>query len=83
MNSTLPTLDKSFVQKQHDRLTKLRQELLGAIRREESEETGIEAASVAEAHESEDDARRLTLLDTGGATAARSQQRLTQIERAL
>lgn len=83
MNSTWPTLDKSFVQKQQDRLTRLRQALLTAIRTEESEETGINAASAAEAHESEDDAQRLALLETDGATGARSQQRLTQIERAL
>jgi DnaK suppressor protein len=83
MNKPLPALDKSFVQKQRDQLTRLRQELLSALRGEESEESGISAASAAEAHEAEDDAQKLALLEIGGAAGARSQQRLTQIERAL
>jgi DnaK suppressor protein len=83
MSSTSPTSDRSFLQKQRDRLTKLRDELLSSIRSERSEESAINAASVAEAHESEDDAQRLALLEIEGTAAARSQQRLTQIERAL
>jgi DnaK suppressor protein len=83
MSTKLPPLDKAFVQKQRDRLTKLRQQLSSATRREESEEAGINTTSVAEAHESEDDAQRLALLEIEGEVGARSQQRLTQIERAL
>ena len=83
MNSKSSALDTSFIQKQRDRLTKLRQQLLSAAHTEESEETGINAASIAEAHEAEDDAQRLALLEIDGATGARNQQRLTQIERAL
>ncbi len=79
----MSTLDKSFVQQQRDRLTKLRQELLTAKRSEESEVTGINAQAAGEALEFEDDAQKLELLDVGGAVGARSQERLTQIERAL
>jgi DnaK suppressor protein len=83
MNSKLPPSDETFIQKQRDRLTKLRQELLSATQSEGIEETGINAASAAAAHESEDDAQRLALLEIDGATGARNRQRLAQIERAL
>jgi DnaK suppressor protein len=83
MNSKSPALDASFIQKQRDRLTKLRQELLSATRSGQSEESGINAASAAEAHEYEDDAQRLALLEVDAAAEARNQQRLAQIERAL
>ncbi len=45
--------------------------------------TGINAQAVGEAHEFEDDAQKLELLDVDGAVSARSQERLTQIECAL
>jgi DnaK suppressor protein len=83
MNSTLPASDRSFVQRQRDRLTRLRQQLLSAMRSDESEETGIDTASVAGADEFEDAAQRLALLDIDETERARSQQRLAQIERAL
>ncbi len=83
MNSKSPALDTSFIQKQRERLSKLRQQLLSATRSEQSEEAGINATSAAEAHESEDDAQRLALLEVEGAAGVRSQQRLAQIERAL
>jgi DnaK suppressor protein len=83
MNSKSPALDATFIQKQRDRLTKLRQQLLSATQSEQSEEIAINATSAAEAHEFEDDAQRLALLEVEGAAEARSQQRLAQIERAL
>jgi len=83
MNSKTPALDRSFIQKQRDRLNKLRQQLLSATQREETEGNAINATSVAEAHEAEDDAQRLALLEVDGAAGVRNQQRLTQIERAL
>jgi DnaK suppressor protein len=83
MISRLPALDELFIQKQRNRLTKLRQELLSATQSEQSEETGLNTASSAAAHEYEDDAQRLALLEIDGATGARNQQRLAQIERAL
>jgi DnaK suppressor protein len=83
MNSKSPALDASFVQKQRDRLTRLRQELISATQSEQSEESGINAASAAQAHESEDDAQRLALLEVDAAAEVRNQQRLALIERAL
>jgi DnaK suppressor protein len=83
MTSTKPTLDKSFIQKQHHQLTKLREQLLAASRTREAEETGIHTESAGEAHEAEDDAQKLALLELDGNAIAYSAQRLAQIERAL
>jgi DnaK suppressor protein len=83
MNSKSSALDTSFIQKQRNRLTKLREQLLSATRSEQSEESGINATSAAEAHESEDDAQRLALLEVDAAAGVRNQQRLAQIDRAL
>ena len=79
----MPASDELFIQKHRDRLTKLRRELLSATQSEQSEETGLNAASTAAAHEYEDDAQRLALLEIDGATGARNQQRLARVERAL
>jgi len=83
MTSTKPTLDQAFIQKQHRLLTKLREQLLAASRTGEAEETGIHTQSAGEAHEAEDDAQKLALLELDGNAIARNAQRLEQIERAL
>jgi DnaK suppressor protein len=83
MTSTKPTFDKAFIQKQHQQLTKLREQLLAASRTREAEETGIHTESAGEAHEAEDDAQKLALLELDGNAIARNAQRLEQIERAL
>jgi DnaK suppressor protein len=83
MNSKSPTLDKAFIQKQRQQLTKLRQQLLTTTQAEEAEEAGIHSQSIGEAHESEDDAQKLALLEVEGIGVARNAQRLAQIERAL
>jgi DnaK suppressor protein len=83
MNRNMPTLDNAFIQKQRHQLTKLREELLRSARAGQTEETEIHSQSLGEAHESEDDAQKLALLEVGGAAVQRSMQRLTRIERAL
>jgi DnaK suppressor protein len=83
MNSKSPTLDKAFIQKQQQQLTKLRQQLLTTTQAEEAEEAGIHSQSIGEAHESEDDAQKLAQLEVEGIAVARNAQRLAQIERAL
>jgi DnaK suppressor protein len=83
IDSAPPTSDRSFVQRQRDRLTKLRQQLVRTMRHEEAEQSAINAAAGGEAREFEDDAQRLALLEVDGLAGARSQQRLAQIERAL
>jgi DnaK suppressor protein len=83
VNSKAPRLDNAFIQKQRRQLTKLREELLRATQAAQNEETEIHSQSVGEAHESEDDAQKLSMLETDGNLFNRSTQRLTQIERAL
>jgi DnaK suppressor protein len=83
MNKKMPTLDNAFIQKQRHQLTKLRDELLRTTRAEETEETELHSQSLGEAHESEDDAQKLAMLEVDGAAVRRSLQRLTRIERAL
>ena len=83
MDRKMPPLDNAFIQKQRDTLTKLREELLRTTRAGETEETEIHSQSLGEAHESEDDAQKLAMLEIDGALVDRSIQRLTRIERAL
>jgi DnaK suppressor protein len=83
MNSRVPTLDNAFIQKQRHRLTKLRAELLRTTQAGETEETQIHSQSLGEAHEAEDDAQKLAMLEVDGAAVQRNMLRLTRIERAL
>jgi DnaK suppressor protein len=83
MNSKGSALDKAFIQKQRDKLTKLREELLATTRAQETEEAGIHTQAVGEAHESEDDAQKLAMLEIDGIVLARAAHRLAQVERAL
>jgi len=76
-------LDKAFIERQRQRLTKLRAELADARRGEEAEEKEINAQSSGQAVEYEDDAQRLTTLELDGNLVARSALRLAQIDRAL
>jgi DnaK suppressor protein len=78
-----PKLDKAFIEQQRRRLTKLRDQLRQAAQAGEKEEAQIRSQSLGEAHESEDDAQKLAVLELDGAAVQRSMQRLTRIERAL
>src|SRR5579862_1921735 len=62
---------------------KLRDELLRSIRDAQSEETGVHSASVGEAHEFEEDAQKLAMLENEQNLIDRSRQRLRDIERVL
>jgi DnaK suppressor protein len=73
--------DQAFLNRQQARLLKLRAELSSSTGAEE--ESGIQSQSLGEAHEFEDDAQRLTLLDAEDAVISRNAQRLPMIERAL
>ena len=75
--------DKAFIERQRERLTRLRAELLDAAQAKEAEEAGINSQSSGEALESEDDAQRLAMLELDGNLVARNIRRLAQIERAL
>jgi DnaK suppressor protein len=75
--------DKAFIERQRQRLTKLRDELLQAMLGKEAEENEINSESGERALEYEDDAQRLTMLELDGNLVARNAQRLAQVERAL
>ena len=83
MSGKTSTLDNAFIQKQRQLLTQLREQLLRTTQAGETEETQLHAQSLGEAHESEDDAQKLAMLEVDGAAVRRNMQRLTQIERAL
>jgi DnaK suppressor protein len=83
MNSKTHPLDQAFIEKQRHKLTTLRAELLRTTQASETEEAQITAQSLGEAHESEDDAQRLAMLEIEGHVVARDLQRLSRVERAL
>ncbi len=83
MNRKEDGLDKAFIERQRQRLTKLRDELEEATRGEEAEEEETNAQSSGQAVEYEDDAQRLTTLELDGNLVARNALRLAQIARAL
>ena len=83
MNSKAEKLDKAFIERQRQRLTKLRDELVEATQGEEAEEMEVNSQSRGQAEEYEDDAQRLTTLELDGNLVARNLQRLAQVERAL
>jgi DnaK suppressor protein len=83
VTSKTPGLDKVFIQKQRLRLTKLREDLLRTTQVGETEENVIHTQSAGEAHESEDDAQKLAMLEIDGNLVERNVQRLARIARAL
>ena len=83
MNSKPERFDKAFIERQRQRLTKLRDELVGATQGEEAEEKDVNSQSSGQAEEYEDDAQRLATLELDGNLVARNVQRLAQIQRAL
>jgi len=83
VNSKTERLDKSFIERQRQRLTKLRGELAAATEGKEAEEKDINSESSGQAVEYEDDAQRLATLELDGNLVARNAQRLAQVDRAL
>ena len=83
MNSKAERLDKAFIERQRQRLTKLRDELADATQGKENEEKDISSQSSEQAVEYEDDARRRTTLELDGNLVARNARRLTEVDRAL
>jgi DnaK suppressor protein len=78
-----PRLDQAFLDKQRQRLTQLRSQILAVRAEQGREEAGANAEVSQQAHEYEDDAQRLTTLELEGNLAAVDEQRLRNIERAL
>lgn len=83
MNDKTSALETAFLHRQHARLVELHSALSGSTDADDLEERDLQDHSLGEAHEAEDDAQRLDLLDTEGALLTRSAGRLPIIERAL
>ena len=82
MNSKASKLDNALIERQRQRLTKLRDELADAVKGKVAEEKDITQSSE-EAVEYGDDAQRLATLELDGNLIARNAQRLAQVDRAL
>jgi DnaK suppressor protein len=76
-------LDQSFLDQQKRRLLALRGELLAVRQREQSEERGVNAEVIGQAHDYEDDAQRLDAIDVQEDLLAVNDIRLGNVERAL
>ena len=82
--ANVPKLDAAFVEKQRQRLSKVRAELLAAASDDESEEESVRSESAASgSREYEDDAQRLDMLEREGNLVVRDVARLERVDRAL
>ncbi|HWX81508.1 MAG TPA: hypothetical protein VNZ02_15505 [Steroidobacteraceae bacterium] len=82
MSNKPPKLDAAYLEQKRRQLMKLREELRGTSNAAEAEETNVTAES-AQAHEYEDDAQRLDMLEKEGNLVSRDLARLARVERAL
>jgi len=76
-------VDQSFINSQAERLRLLRAKLVAAVESKSNEEAALAAEAVGEAHEYEDDAQRLAILELDSNLLADIQQRLSMVNRAL
>ena len=83
MTSKSPRFEQAFIDGKRRQLMKLREQLQGTARTGETEEAGLKGAALSEAHEYEDDAQKLAMLETEGNLISRDIQRLSRVERAL
>jgi DnaK suppressor protein len=83
MNDKTSVLEKAFLNRQQARLQKLHTQLSSTATNAEAEESGLQDRSLGQAQELEDDAQRLSLLETAGNLISRNTARLPRIERAL
>jgi DnaK suppressor protein len=79
-----PHLDAAFVEKQRQRLSKVRADLLTAASDDEADEANVRGESSASgSREYEDDAQRLDMLEREGNLVVRDVGRLERVDRAL
>jgi DnaK suppressor protein len=83
MSNKPPKLDAAYLERKRRQLTKLREELRKASNAAETEESGLKADSTLQAHEYEDDAQKLDMLEKEGNLVGRDLARLARVERAL
>jgi DnaK suppressor protein len=78
-----PILDAAYLERKRRQLTKLRDELRKTTNAAEAEEGSIKNESALQAHEYEDDAQKLDMLEKEGSLVSRDVARLARVERAL
>jgi DnaK suppressor protein len=78
-----PILDAAYLERKRRQLTKLRDELRKTTNAAEAEEGSIKNESALQAHEYEDDAQKLDMLEKEGSLVSRDIERLVRVERAL
>jgi DnaK suppressor protein len=83
MDDKTPRFDASYLERKRRQLTRLRDELRRTADAAETAEADIKLASNSAAHEYEDDAQRLDMLETEGHLVAHDVARLARITRAL
>jgi len=78
-----PKLDTAYLERKRRQLTKLRDELRKSSSTTEAEENSIKGETALQAHEYEDDAQMLDMLEREGNLVSRDLARLARVERAL
>jgi DnaK suppressor protein len=76
-------LDAVFIQKQQERLIRLRRAVITAAQGSERDEATLNEESAGGPREPEDDAQRLAALELDGARVVHDIERLARIDRAL
>lgn len=83
MSTKSPKLDAAYLERKRHQLTKLRDELRATTTAAEADESVINSGSALQAHEYEDDAQKLDMLEKEGNLVNRDIDRLARVERAL
>ena len=83
MNNKIPRFDAGFLERKRQQLTALREQLRRTADAKETDEADVKNESGLQAREYEDDAQKLTTLETDGILVGRAVERLTRVERAL
>lgn len=83
MSKKPPKLSAAYLERKRRQLTMLRDELRKNSNAAEAEESSVTAESALQAHEYEDDAQKLDMLEKEGNLVSRDLARLTRVERAL
>ena len=83
MTSKSSRFDQAFLDGKRRLLIKLRDQLQKTADSAEGDEAGLKSAALAQAHEYEDDAQKLAMLETEGNLLSRDIERLSRVERAL
>jgi DnaK suppressor protein len=83
MAQNIADLDAAFIEKQRQRLIRLRAALISAAQGSEDDEATLKQESAGGPREPEDDAQKLTALEIDGAIVVRDVERLARVDRAL